>query len=77
MNQIKEDKVRVKIKPGSEENKIINYDKKLGKYIISIKQPALKNKANKELIKFLKKKLKKQIKIISGLKSKEKLIEVK
>ena len=34
------------------------------------------NKANIEVIKFLSKSLKKKVKIVSGLKSKEKMIEI-
>ncbi len=42
---------------------------------IDVHAPAKDNKANIEILKFLKKKYKKQFKIIKGLKSKEKIIE--
>lgn len=67
------EKIKVKIKPNSSESKII--EKGLV-WKINIKAPAQENKANIELLKFLKRELKKNIKIVSGLKSKEKVLEI-
>ena len=44
---------------------------------IALKSPAEQNKANIELIKFLTRLTKKKIKIIKGLKSKTKVVEIK
>ena len=45
--------------------------------LLNVAAPADKNKANLEIIKFFTKLLKKKVGIASGLKSKEKIIEVK
>jgi len=67
--------ISVKVKTSSKKQEIIKT--KNNKYLISLKQPAINNKANLELIKLLKKNLKKDIKIIKGLRSKNKIIELK
>ena len=74
--EIKEPKFKVIVKPNSRENKIIEFDKGKNAYLINIKARAQDNKANIEMIKFLSKSLKKKVRIASGLKSKEKIIEV-
>lgn len=73
--QIKESKFKVIIKPNSAKNEIVGFDDYKKAYIIKIKEKAEDNKANEELIKFLSKILRKRVKIKSGFKSKEKLIE--
>ena len=73
--QIKETKFRVIIKPNSSKNEIIGFDNNKKVYKINIKEKAQDNKANKELITFLSKILSKKVKIKSGLKSREKIIE--
>ena len=72
----KRDKFKVIVKHSSKKNEIIEFDKESNIYKISVAAPADKNKANKELVKFLSKTLGKQVRIKSGLKSKEKIIEV-
>ena len=73
---IKEKTFKVLIKPNSKESKIIGFDQARKAYKIAIKAKAQDNKANIELIKFLSKKLRKKVSIKSGLKSREKLIEI-
>ena len=67
-------RIKVKVKPnsGKEEIKQISEDE----FIVNLKKPAEDNKANLELIKFLKKYFKKEVKFIRGLKSKDKILEV-
>ena len=65
--------IKIKLKPNSKENKIVS---KGTIWEIKIKAPAFENKANIELIKFLGKELKKKVRIVRGMKSKEKIIEV-
>lgn len=66
-------KITVKVKPSSGKQDI----KKIGgKYIVSLKEKAENNRANIELLKILKKKFKKEVKLIKGLKSKNKIIEI-
>lgn len=74
--QIKEKIFKVIIKPNSPKNEVVGFDSDKKAYKISIKEKAEENKANKELIRFLSKELGKRIKIKSGLKSREKIIEL-
>ncbi len=74
--KIKELKFKVIIKTNSNENKIINFDKEKKAYRIQINVKPIDGETNKELIKFLSRELKKSVRIISGFKNKEKLIEV-
>jgi len=76
MEEIKESTIRVILKPNSPKNRIIKFDSERNAYRIEIKAPAQDNKANIELIKFLSRSLKKNVKIIKGFKSKEKLIKI-
>ena len=69
------EKIAVKIKPGSKEAAIIKIDKD-NVYHISVKSPADKDKANKELLSFLSKKFGKTVRILSGLKSRHKVLGV-
>ena len=69
--------IKIKVKPSSEKQEI----KKIGdeEYKVNLKKPAEDNKANLELIKLLSKKLKvssKNIKIIKGLTSKNKIVKI-
>lgn len=66
--------IKIKVKPNSEKHEIIKI--KDSEYKISLKQRAENNKANIELIKLLKRYFKKDARIIKGLKSKEKIVEV-
>ena len=66
----------VYVKPASRQSEILGYDSIRQAYKIAVKAPAEDNKANLELMKFLKKQLKKPVKIIKGFKSKEKIIEI-
>lgn len=66
--------IRLKIRPNSSEGKIMEKEN-----IAYVKSPAEKNKANIELIKIVAKHYKvssSQVKIIRGLSSKEKVIEI-
>ena len=73
---IQSKKFKIIVKPNSNENKIEYFDKERNAYRISIKAKPQDNKANIEVIKFLSKSLKKKVRIVSGLKSREKIIEV-
>lgn len=70
--------LKIKVIPKSSINKICE---KMSNDVLKIKitAPAVDNKANEELIKFLSKEMKKkksQIKIISGFTSREKTLEI-
>lgn len=73
---IKGSRFKVIVKPKSRENKIEGFDQERNAYRISIKAMPENNKANVEVIKLLSKLLKKKVKIISGLKSREKTVEM-
>ncbi len=66
--------IKVKVKPNSKEQKLIRISDT--EYKIYLKAPARDNKANVELLKLLKKSLKKPVAIKSGLSSRNKIIEV-
>jgi len=68
--------LRINVKPNSKRQDLIINDKFLTVYVRS---KAIKNKANKELINLLKTKLEvasNQIKIVSGLKSTNKVVQL-
>ncbi|MBI4140226.1 DUF167 domain-containing protein [Candidatus Woesearchaeota archaeon] len=69
-------KLTVVAKPNKKENRIIYHNTATNTMTVEIAAPPDKNKANKELIKFLSKELKKKIRIINGLRSKEKILEI-
>lgn len=65
--------IKAKVKPNSKKNEIILEE---GVYLVKIKAPAEKGKANKEIIKLFSKKFKKRARIVKGLKSREKLLSL-
>lgn len=75
--EIKDEIFKVIVKPNSRKNEILGYDEGKQAYIINIKEKAEDNKANIELVKFLSKMLGRKARIKSGLKSREKIIEIK
>jgi len=66
--------LKIMVKPNSLKNEIISMDG--DRYKIAIKEAPDKGKANKELVKFLHKITKKKVTIVSGLKSREKIVEL-
>ena len=74
--QIKEKTFKIIVKPNSAKNEIIKYDENKKAYRVDIKEKAEDNKANKEIIKFFYKLLKKKVSIIKGLKSREKILKI-
>ncbi len=73
---IQSKKFKIIVKPNSRENKIIGFDNERNAYRIEINAKPEGNKANIEVIKFLSRLLKKKVRIITGLKSREKIIEI-
>ena len=66
---------KIIVKANSAKNEIVKFDKERKAYRVNIKEKAEDNKANIEIIKFFSKLLKKKVKIIKGLKSKEKVLK--
>jgi uncharacterized protein len=68
-------RLKLKVSTGKPQFKLsFNEDEDL--LLVEIKSSPEKGKANKEIIKELRKYFKKEIKIVSGFKSKEKIIEI-
>ncbi len=76
MEEIREGNVKVILKSNSPKNRIVKFDSERNAYRVEIKAPAQHNKANIELVKFLSRFLKKDVKLIKGFKSREKLIKI-
>ena len=74
--EINEGSFKIIVKPNSSRNEILSYDDEKGVYRVNIKAKAEDNKANIEVIKFFSRVLKKRVRIIKGLKSREKIIKV-
>jgi len=74
--EIKEDTFKIIVKPNSSRNEVLRYDSDRKAYRVNIKARAEDNKANIEIIKFFSKLLGKRVRIISGLKSKEKILKL-
>ena len=64
------------IRPNARQNKVIGFNEMKRAYNIQIKGPPKDNRANTELVKFLSNLLKKDVVIVRGLRSKEKLIRI-
>ena len=73
---IKVKKFKVIVSANAKSNEIISFDESRNDYKISIKARAEDNKANIELMKFLSKTTKKKARIVSGLRSREKIVEL-
>ncbi|MCX8147027.1 MAG: DUF167 domain-containing protein [Candidatus Woesearchaeota archaeon] len=73
----KDNLLKIIIKPNSPNNEIKGIDKVRNALKVNIAAPPEKGKANKEIIKFFSKLLKRKVTIVSGLKSKEKLLKIK
>ncbi|MBI4151206.1 DUF167 domain-containing protein [Candidatus Woesearchaeota archaeon] len=67
-------KFSVRVKPNAKETALVGV--KDGTYVISIAAKPEGNKANIALLKFLKKQLGKQVRLVSGATSRDKLIEI-
>jgi len=67
--------IKVKAKPNSKEQEIIKISE--NEYKIALREKAEDNKANIELLKLLKRYFGKEVRIVKGLKSKNKIVEIK
>lgn len=69
-------KLHVLVKPNAKKTEILGYDPERNAVKIAIAAPPEDNKANLELLRFLHRQLKKQVRLISGMKSKKKVLEI-
>jgi hypothetical protein len=67
-------RLQVKVKPNARETKVLSEEGNV--MTIAVAAPPEDNKANIELIKFLSRKLKKQVRIVSGFGNRSKTLEV-
>jgi len=74
---VKDNKIKVLVKPNSSKNEIVGFDSSRKGYIVRVKAVPDKGKANAELVKFLSKELGKKVEIVKGLKSREKLLRIR
>lgn len=72
----KEKLLKILVKPNSKKSEIIGVDVARNALRVSIAAPAEKDKANREVIRFFSKLLKKKVWIEHGLKSKEKILRI-
>jgi uncharacterized protein len=66
--------LNIKVKPNAPETKIISENS--NELVIAVHAPAKDNLANIELIKFLKKYFEADVRVVRGLKSKNKVVRV-
>lgn len=67
-------RLQVKVKPDARKTEIISQEG--SRMVVAVAAPPEKGKANLELAKFLSKKLKKQVRIVSGFGNSSKIIEI-
>ncbi|NIN51773.1 MAG: hypothetical protein GTN80_11270 [Nitrososphaeria archaeon] len=67
-------KIKVVVKAGAKENAVERIGE--GEFFVRLKESARKGKANQALIKLLSKYFGKQVKIVSGLRSRYKTVEI-
>lgn len=75
-SHIHNNRLKVRVKPNASKTAILNYNEKRQAIEIAIKAIPDKGEANKELIKFLTKLLKKKVIIKSGKTSRDKWLEI-
>ncbi len=68
--------LRISVNPNSSKNEITGYNEAKKSLKVNIAAPPDKGKANKEIIKFFSKLLKKKVNIIKGLKSRDKVLQI-
>ena len=67
--------IKVIVKPNAKKTEFVRFDDVKDVYIINLKAPAEDNKANVELLRFVKKISKRDVRILRGMKSREKVLK--
>ncbi|MEA3430784.1 MAG: DUF167 domain-containing protein [Nanoarchaeota archaeon] len=75
-NYIKNNKLKIIVKTNSPKTEIAGYNETRKALKVNVNAVPENNKANIEILKFFKKMLKKQVKMFSGFKNREKVIEI-
>jgi len=73
---IMNNRMTILAKPNAKRSEILGWDESRKALRVAVAAPPDKDKANKELISFLSKLLKKKVEIIHGTKSREKMIRI-
>ena len=68
---------KIIVKPNFSKNKLLGFDEGRQAYRVEIKAKPESGKANLEVVKFFSKLIKKDVKIIKGMTSKEKILKIK
>jgi uncharacterized protein (TIGR00251 family) len=71
---VSNNRITIIVKPNAKKTEIIEYREGIVK--IAVAAPADKDKANKELLHFVSRLLRKHVRFVSGLKSKKKVLEI-
>ena len=66
--------IKIIVKPNSNKNELVGFDKQKEAYVVRVKAKAEKNKDNIVVVKFFSKLLGKRVEIVKGLKSREKIL---
>jgi len=73
--QINDNSFKIIVKPNSSKNEILGFDKERNAYRVAIHAKPEDNRANIEIVKFFSKLLKKKVRIVKGLRGREKVIK--
>ena len=73
---VKNSHLQILVKPNAPKNEILGMDKSRNSVRVAIAAPPEKDKANKEVIKFFSKLLKKRVEIVRGARTPEKLLKI-
>ena len=75
-NKIQKNRLKIIVKPNSSKTEIIKWDDERCALRVAVGAPPEKDKANKEVVKFFSKLLKKKVEIVRGRSSREKVLRV-
>ena len=76
LDKFVDNKLRIIVKPNSSKNEIVKWDSDKEAFRVNIKAKPEKGKANKEIVKFFRKLLGREVEIVSGLKSHNKILGI-
>jgi len=68
--------IKVIVKTNAKKNEILGFDKEKAAFVVSVKAPPEKGRANIEVIKIFSKEYKQPVSLVSGFKSKVKLLQI-
>ena len=71
-----EGRFKILVKPNSKKDELLGFDESRQAWKVAISAPPEDNKANIAIIKFFSKLTKKKVRIVTGLKSKEKVLNL-